>query len=518
MLRVSYPSGLRKFPAGSPERNLYIQLRTRIAEVAEGSVTSSEFGIDAKDVFLSPYTADDLGVENLFTADGKVTAEAANALRAIFNGFVTRDHFLPIFYCLLADSPYEFYWLDTQVWFQLGQPTVSFSRYTGNNDVILLRGSWKIALPISRDYARIPSDWDGTTILTDMDTDRYQWVKRATDNIDEIIAAAEELNDYEKMLYYREQIRELSTYNTTAEEELKSGARGYGDPWQLIWVFDGDPDTTVVCEGFAKAFNYLCDQGTAEAYSMEARGTMQIQGSNNAGNHMWNVVHIDGHSYLVDVTNDNSEHDLFLAGGDGNVVDGYEVRRGNGKLIYKYKTVTTPREEEDLEIPGYSYVKWRAATTETPGVQISSARTYPGYQVAIKVESCNGALPVEGLVVHTGMDEEETFDGNTVLLDIEQDVEMQVSAIIDGITTPCTEATTITVADEPESAFSLPTGASVESEAFAGIGAELVQIHDNQVAEGAFDPDVVLAVDAVDDWFDSGYLFVVRSSGEASDP
>ena len=34
----------------------------------------------------------------------------------------------------------------------------------------------------------------------------------------------------------------------------------YGDPWQLIYVFDDDPDTNVVCEGYAKAFKYEADE------------------------------------------------------------------------------------------------------------------------------------------------------------------------------------------------------------------------------------------------------------------
>lgn len=30
----------------------------------------------------------------------------------------------------------------------------------------------------------------------------------------------------------------------------------------MIWVFDGDPDTKIVCEGYAKAFKYLMDNST----------------------------------------------------------------------------------------------------------------------------------------------------------------------------------------------------------------------------------------------------------------
>ena len=64
-------------------------------------------------------------------------------------------------------------------------------------------------------------------------------------------------SDYEKLLAYKEEICALTGYNTAAAE---NSAVPYGDPWQLVYVFDGREDTTVVCEGYAKAFQYLCDR------------------------------------------------------------------------------------------------------------------------------------------------------------------------------------------------------------------------------------------------------------------
>ena len=43
------------------------------------------------------------------------------------------------------------------------------------------------------------------------------------------------------------------------DQSSAGGGASYGDPWQLVYVFDGDPSTNVVCEGYAKAFQYLCD-------------------------------------------------------------------------------------------------------------------------------------------------------------------------------------------------------------------------------------------------------------------
>lgn len=200
-LRFKYPSGWRRFAVGTPERNLYELMETNITALASANdVTSSIFTINAKNIFKESFTAEDLGVTALFTEEGKVAAEAASASWAIFNEFVSSDHFLPVYYCLLADFPYDFFWLDTQVLFEIGSATISFGKYKDDDTQILLRGSWTIALPINQNYADIPSGWDGTTMLTDIDTDRYGTVTKAKNNITGILNAADGQcdTDYEK--------------------------------------------------------------------------------------------------------------------------------------------------------------------------------------------------------------------------------------------------------------------------------------------------------------------------------
>jgi replicative DNA helicase len=50
-------------------------------------------------------------------------------------------------------------------------------------------------------------------------------------------------SDYEKLQSYRNEICGLTDYNHAA---VTDGAP-YGNPWQLIWVFDGNSTTNVVC-------------------------------------------------------------------------------------------------------------------------------------------------------------------------------------------------------------------------------------------------------------------------------
>ncbi|MCD8125004.1 MAG: leucine-rich repeat protein [Lachnospiraceae bacterium] len=124
----------------------------------------------------------------------------------------------------------------------------------------------------------------------------------AASNAQEIVEKYADSSDAEKLEAYKEEICALVTYNSEAASEDYD--EGYGDPWGLVYVFDGDDSTNVVCEGYSKAFQYLCDQGLTDAVCYTVSGTMT--GGTGAGEHMWNIVTLDGSNYLVDVTNSDA--------------------------------------------------------------------------------------------------------------------------------------------------------------------------------------------------------------------
>lgn len=118
-------------------------------------------------------------------------------------------------------------------------------------------------------------------------------IKAAAANIkkgDKIAAKYEGKSDYEKIKGYCDEICALTEYNHAAAASMEGG-----NPWQIPWVFDGDPKTNVVCEGYAKAFYYLCKKGGVECFI--------AMGTANGGDHMWNIAIVDGKSFLVDITN-----------------------------------------------------------------------------------------------------------------------------------------------------------------------------------------------------------------------
>lgn len=64
---------------------------------------------------------------------------------------------------------------------------------------------------------------------------------------------------------------------------------------------DQDGNRSAVCEGFTKAFKYLCDG--LDIPSLAVRGTWRTDGVvAPPGHHSWNMVDIDGRCYHVDVT------------------------------------------------------------------------------------------------------------------------------------------------------------------------------------------------------------------------
>ena len=124
----------------------------------------------------------------------------------------------------------------------------------------------------------------------------------------------------EQLTAYRDAICELVTYNDEAAAD-NDRAVGYED--QLIWVFDGAPDTNVVCGGYSKAFKYLCNLTWPDSDKVECLLVDGFMAGNSPDeSHMWNVVRLDdGKNYLADVTNCEPDtvgwpDKLFLAAAD----------------------------------------------------------------------------------------------------------------------------------------------------------------------------------------------------------
>ena len=210
---------------------------------------------------------------------------------------------------LLADCPYEMYWYNkTQTG---GTSAVIDSGTYGNAKFAQITFSFSV----EESYAAA----DPYTIDTEKAAKTVSAINRAA----EIVKKYKDQDDYSKLLGYKNEICNLVSYNHNAADNSNTP---YGDPWQMIYVFDGDETTNVVCEGYAKAFQYLCDNTKFHSKRIQCytvSGDMYASGAGvngGGGGHMWNIVTMeDGEHYLVDVTNSDDDSigqngELFLAG------------------------------------------------------------------------------------------------------------------------------------------------------------------------------------------------------------
>ena len=226
--------------------------------------------------------------------------------------------------CLRADCPYELYWYEKTAnteW------SYNYSVSVSGGRRIARITDLEVSMPVCSGYAYNQYRVDASMVNV---------AKTAAANAKQIVNEFKNMSVTEKLVAYKEMICYLTDYNDEAISD--SYTQGYGDPWQLIWVFDGDDSTQVVCEGYSKAFQYLCDLSDITCYTV----TGDMDGGTGAGPHMWNIVEQDGRYYMADITNSDEgtvgeDGDLFLnTPSYGSVSQGYTYETGSGNIYFKY--------------------------------------------------------------------------------------------------------------------------------------------------------------------------------------
>ena len=294
--------------------SLYKKLKAFVSTIAEeGGDTTITFTPGDLGIAKKTFTRSELDMDCplLITgSDGKTTF-AEGVIEAICLRMFDAS---AIFNALLADCPYELYWFDQSNGWQNG-----IQGSSSNNSITVTQISF--TLYVSPDYAE--TNADHTYNPERMDSSIPEKVAAAKTKANSIVEKYAGKSDFEILDGYRQEICGMVDYNTEASQP---DLPYYGDPWQLIDVFDGGPETTVACEGYARAFQYLCDltEFDGDVACCTVTGIMDSTGDSaaGAGRHMWNIVTLDGANYLADITNCDegcvgSPDLLFLAGSDG---------------------------------------------------------------------------------------------------------------------------------------------------------------------------------------------------------
>ncbi len=292
------------------DRFLYDLLKEKIAAIASGSLNHTAFDIPLSELngYQKRWTRADLGGVTLIS-NGNLTAEAKNALTQKLT-----CNPMNVKYALMNDFPYELYWFNKTIP-HYSDFYLSYS-YPRDGSYIELTDNSVIQFHFTVDPTYAAKDENGNPQKYQTDSDRLSSIPIAVKNAHDVVEAAKDKSDYGKLLHYRRAIRDLTEYN----QDVLQGNYYLTNinPWQLIYVFDGNPDTKVVCEGFAKAFQYLCDETTfsnKHVVSYIVSGKMSSSVTEAGGDHMWNLVHAGSlGNYLVDVTNAPADTVRFLSG------------------------------------------------------------------------------------------------------------------------------------------------------------------------------------------------------------
>ena len=313
-------------------KTVYDFLKKQISSVANGTLTTAEFVLSGDSPILK-WTKADLGVSEIIS-DGQITEAANSAMNTKLNQCID---FNRINNSLLADCPYELFWYNKSKGVAI-IPSIS----ANESEIKITKIQFNFT--VTGDYA--VGEYG-------VDTAKIKAAAAVVDRAKAIVAKYAAKSDLEKLIAYKDEICALVDYNHAV---ANNPSAPYGNAYQLINVFDNDPSTKVVCEGYAKAFKFLCDlssfTGNVSCYLVNG----YMQGGTGAGNHTWNVVQIDGGTLLADVTNCDSgsvgfPDQLFLKVGkkNGNT---YSFKASLTTIYYVYG-----ESENGLNSDGYLELK-----------------------------------------------------------------------------------------------------------------------------------------------------------------
>ena len=345
------------------------ELKGKIRKVAAGELASTQFSFSNK--WTKTKAEWGIAPDDLVISGGKLTSTAEKAIKAKLglDALMQKQ---------LLEMPYELYWYD-----KTKGVSMSYGVATSGNDVTVR--NMTISMNASQDYAKDGVNEEGVPIYYPLiaDTAKTGAATTAAVSALNVVAANTNKSDYGKLTAYLDYIKNAVTYDHNAA----GGGKPYGDPWQLIYVFDGNSATNVVCEGYAKAFQYLCD---LTFQNQEGRpSSALVSGKMDDGDHMWNVVAIGGRNYLVDVTNCDTgsigaPDKLFLCGAAENVVGKqYTVTLGK-TIVYEYdeKTVESYASEH-LKL---SPVAYDPNAVSAPSVRGAVKSYNPGNATTIQLK------------------------------------------------------------------------------------------------------------------------------------
>ncbi len=350
----------RYWKLGDVEKKAYMKIRTLLQDISDGSENVARILLTFEDIYSEEllnthFTAGMLGLSTLIYYDEEYdsvmfTDEACEAVQKKYE-FQRRQ----VFHALSYDCPQYLFWFDKTTGMAtsyMPEFDAAFNEETGEYELWLKRDSaYRFSFTVSSDYL---GNGEGADAPYTTNSGRISSIDTALTKAAGIVSDAAGKTDEEMLAYYKDEICKAVVYDDAAAK----GGVAYGDPWQIIYVFDDVDETNVVCEGYSKAFQFLCDQTTfADERTASHIVTGLMDGGTGAGGHMWNVVRLGTKNYLADITNCDegsigSPAKLFLkTEGDLEALtvtaSSYTFLAGSTPISYEYDDTTLGMYDEN---------------------------------------------------------------------------------------------------------------------------------------------------------------------------
>ena len=347
-------------------RIIYDSLEDAVISIAAGETDTSvvAVAIPAEKTSIRWY-AEDLGIESIGYINDAGKVVLSPDFKEAFYDAVGYD-IATVMNTLFRTHPNEMYWFGN-LYSYSSFYSIYKDKERENTLYAKMPATLTVRLFAAPDYAvrgegeertETCIDPDGNEIQYDpftIDLSQINRVNQAIANAQQIAAENPGTNDYETLYYFFSEVSTLSDYNYAAVRRYYSPV-DYGDPWQIIYLFDGDPETKVVCEGFAKGMQYLCEMTEFEEDIFCFNVVGYLDSLVDGQFHMWNILRMeDGKNYLIDATNSKPDNPWgFLAPyTDGSVEEGYTV--GTHWYYYDDEYVRPLYTEEELTLSDEPY-------------------------------------------------------------------------------------------------------------------------------------------------------------------
>lgn len=300
-------------------------IQQRCYEVTAGQRTSTTFDIDAPRLLgKNEWTVDDYGYEPVEMWCGKMD------IATRFDNQVDAEiaiHCHRILNVLRNEKPSIMAWQD-----QYSYPYVEIEWNKEQRD-----GKWFVSIASAKVSCDVTADCsDG---VWQVSPSSIELVRRCVDRAQGIVNRHNGETPRRKVQSYCDEIYDLTSFDHSAPH----GGIYYttNHPWTFTSVFDDNPATLTVCEGYAKAYKLLFELAGDD--SVKCHVLLGYDASSKGREkHTWCSIQMpDGKNYLADITNNQpcaiGSGKLLVVPASGSVEGGYSVNCGKGGTVnYAY--------------------------------------------------------------------------------------------------------------------------------------------------------------------------------------